>query len=399
MSGDEQLVVGLSANVLDPARGGRIDGIGIYTRALERTLPGAGITAVRVQAPIVAGGRWLSPDSGVLRFAIPIPAGVAISRIVGRPFLPGARTVEDAIDVYHATDYQVPPLRRVPVVATVYDAIPLSHPQWASARLRRLKNWVLRSAVPMADLVIAISHAAVPDITEHYGVPAERIRVIHCGVDPRWSDARPAARVRATLDCLGLAPGFFLFVGTLQPRKNVPTLLAAYDALPAFVRTDRALVVVGRAGWGVGQLAEDLRAREAAARSRWLDYVDEETLLDLYAAAGAFVMPSLAEGFGLPLLEALAQGLPLVVSDLPVFREVAGPHARYVPPLDAEAMASAMAEAVAVASTPESVEARRRHARQFDWSAVARQTARVYRELASGRLLGGGLGGVVDGRP
>jgi len=377
----ERPVVGLSAGVLDARRHcGRVDGIGIYTRALERSLPSCGFAPRRVDGPTVSGLRVLLPNPEGLAFGIPIATGIAASRLFGIA-MPGASSVEAAIDIYHATDYLVPPLRRTPIVATIHDAIPLAHPEWARARLRALKNWILRSAVPRADLVITYAHAIVPDIIEHYGVSPERIRVIPGGVDATWFAPRPAASVEATLVRFGLRRGYFLFVGTLQPRKNLRTLLDAYDRLGRHVREERQLVIVGRDGWGVEALVRELRARNADGHSRWLDYVDEEALRDLYAGAGLFVTPSLGEGFGLPLLEALASGLAVVATDLPVFREVAGTFAIYAAPSEASALAHALMHAANSPPDPAGSAARRAYASQFDWAAIAARTAAVYREL------------------
>lgn len=373
--------IGLSANVLAADRGSaRHDGIGVYTQALEHELVAMGIPVSRVSAPTLR--RWLRGSRGPNEPAFRYPLSLEIARtaLTGRCALGGA-AVEAAVDVYHATDYLVPQLRRTPVVATVYDAIPLAHPEWANQRLRRIKNRLLRASVSRADLVIAISKAAVGELVEFYGVPEARVRVVPLGVDPRWTEPPPVETVRETLARHRLEPGFFMFVGTLQPRKNLETLLAAYDRLPAHVVRDRQLVIVGKYGWGAESLRLELIRRTAAGRCVWLDYVDAGMLRGLYSAAGAFVFPSLAEGYGLPVLEALAAGLPIVASDLPVLREVAGNMARFVPARDADAMAAAMLAAAGDAQTDSVREARRAHARGADWRTCARRTVEVYREL------------------
>ncbi len=294
---------------------------------------------------------------------------------------PGGSRVEESIGIYHVTDYMVPAFRQTPVVATIYDAIPLARPEWASARLRRLKNWLLRSSVARADRVIAISQSAVPELVEHYGIPETRIRVVPLGIDPRWLDEPPPEQVQETLAAWGLAAGYFLFVGTLQPRKNLQTLLAAYDRLPPHVAGNRQLVVVGKYGWGAESLRDDLCRRTPGGRCVWLNYVSSSALRDLYAGAGAFVFPSLGEGYGLPVLEALGAGLPVVASDLPVFHEVAGDLAEFVQSRDADAMAAAMIRAVDEAARSAGAEARRTRARNADWHTCARRTIEVYREL------------------
>ncbi len=359
----------------------QLDGIGIYTQALERELAVLGVSVARVRAPTTR--RWmlrLSPRSPQPAFTWPLSPSLAVTALTGLPS-PGTAEIERAFGLYHATDYLVPRLRRTPVVATVYDAIPLRSPQWANSRLRRTKNWLLRSSVVHADLVVAISHAAVAELVEHYGIPEARIRVVPLGIDPRWMDAPPPARVRQTLSTHRLVPGYFLFVGTLQPRKNLETLLAAYDRLPRRVIGEHQLAIVGRYGWNAESLREELRHRAARGRCVWLNYVPAAELRDLYQGAGAFVFPSLAEGFGLPVLEALGAGLPVVASDLPVLHEVAGKLAEFVPPLDADAMAAAMNRALDHPEFTGAREVRRGRARNMDWVSCAQRTIGVYREL------------------
>ena len=380
VEGDAGPVVGLSANVVDPAlTGGRVDGIGTYTLALERELAAAGVTVRRVHAPTRARMRAGLPPPAPA-FGAPLPLGIALSAVLRVPTI-GAGRVERGIDVYHATDYQIPRLRRVPVVATLYDAIPLARPDWANQRLRSLKNRVLRWGARNADRVICISRAAVPEIVEHYRVPEQRIRVIPLGVDPAWAQEPAADRVAATLARHGLRPGYFLFVGTLQPRKNLGVVLAAYDRLPPALRRDRQLLIVGRYGWGAAALKADLERRRSQDEVVWLDAIDNDALRDLYAGAGMFVFPSLAEGFGLPVLEALAAGLPVIASDLPVLREVAGQHARYVEAGDAAAWSDAMAAQSTGARGAAVRAGRRAHAAAFSWRTCAEQTLAVYREL------------------
>jgi len=376
-------VVGLSSNVLEPSTsGGRLDGIGVYTLALERGLRGLGVRTLRIGAPLRRRLHLAHPAHADLEFGWPMSWTMAASAVL-RVATPGTGKVERAIDVYHATDYFVPRLRRTPVVATLYDAIPLAHPEWANPRLRRVKNAMMRSAAGHADLVLAISHAAVDELIEHYRIPRERIRVVPLGVDEGWFEPLPDEQVDALLARRGVRRGSLLFVGTLQPRKNVGTLLEAYDRLPARVRAERPLVIAGKYGWGADELRTELEARRAAGEVQWLDYVERDELRALYSTASAFVFPSLSEGFGLPVLEALAAGTPVIASDLPVLREVAGDAAAFVTPRDVDALAQAMLSVSVVSADPAAREGRRDHARQFDWATCSRRTLDVYREVAS----------------
>jgi glycosyltransferase involved in cell wall biosynthesis len=241
----------------------------------------------------------------------------------------------------------------------------------------------MRSAAGNADLVLAISHAAVDELVEHYRIKPDRIRVVPLGVEEGWFAPLPEAQVDALLARRGVRRGSLLFVGTLQPRKNVRTLLEAYDRLPARVRAERQLVIAGKYGWGADELRGDLDARRAAGEVRWLNYVERNELRALYATACAFVFPSLSEGFGLPVLEALAAGTPVIASDLPVLHEVAGAAATFVAPRDVDALAQAMLGATMAPADPAAWEGRRSRARQFDWTTCARCTLDAYRVAAS----------------
>jgi glycosyltransferase involved in cell wall biosynthesis len=369
------ITVGLSAAAFgaDDASA-QLDGIGSYTRALERGLREIGVLTCRIGAPGLYT-PWRAPLTDVA-FGVPFSVAIAAAA-VGRIYAPLARGVERRIDVYHATDYRVPKLRETLVVATLYDAIPLMRPEWANPRLRRVKNWLLRSAAASADRVIAISEAAVNELVEYYRIPRARIHVIPLGVDDRWF-AAPADSI-SSVRSLGIEPGYFLFVGTLQPRKNIGALLDAYDRLPAAVRAQRQLVVVGKYGWGADRLRADLRTRRSAGRCIWLEYVPEDLLQQLYASAGTFVFPSLAEGFGLPILEAMAAGLPVVANDLPVLREVAGSLGIFVNANNADDLANALTVTADTPSDPILVAKRRERARRFTWSACAERTLAVYR--------------------
>lgn len=374
------LVVGLSGNAIDRSlHGGGLDGIGVYTLALEAALRASGVQVRRIGAR--SGARMRRPRRADQSLAVPLAPAIAWSAVTGM-HMPFTGNVERTIDVYHATDYRVPRLARTPVIATLYDAIPLAHPEWGNPRLRRLKNWLLRTAASNADRVIAISNAAAAEVAAHYGIDRERMRVVYPGVDSAWF-APGGPEDGARLDSLGLERGYLLFVGTLQPRKNVGMLLRAYDALPEHVRASRRLVIVGKYGWAAESLRSELAHRAGDRRVVWLEHVPTDVLQALYRAAHVFVFPSLAEGFGLPVVEALASGLPVVTLDLPVMREVGGAHVVTAARSDAEAVADAIERALAVPRTPEADASRRGWARRFDWQTCARKTIEVYRECAA----------------
>jgi len=371
-------VVGLPGDVFPDVRAdAQPDGIGVYTSELARALVACGAHVRRI------GGPPQRIDS-VVAYPFAWRAAICAATLV-RARLPFARRIERAIDVYHATDCIVPPLARTPVVATFHDAVPLARPDWANPNLRTIKNRLLRSFAQRAKVVIAISKPAAAEIIEHYAIDPRRIRVVPLGVDEFWFVRPDASVIERVLAAHRIEPGYFLQVGTLQPRKNLPQIVDAYERLPAAVRRRRQLVIAGKYGWASEALRDRLRALKAEGRVLWLGDVDRTALRALYHAAHAFVFPSLAEGFGLPVLEALAAGLPVIASDIPPLREIAQSHALYVPVGSLDALVEALSDADATESDVNAREARRARAGAYGWQTCAQRTLAVYREIADPR--------------
>lgn len=358
--------------------GGRLDGIGVYTRALMRHLPRAGCTVLPYSWPrLRSGGEGISIGQ-------PMPQSFETASLVDLA-TPGAHRVHMPADLFHVTDYRIVRMD-CPVVATLHDALPIKYPEWCNPRLRSMKNWLQRKATAKADHVIALSHFAIDELVECFGVNPNRVSVVYCGVDDEWLVPADEAAVAATLAEYRLNPGYFLTVGTLQPRKNVERLLDAWLNLPKPLREERALVVVGARGWRCEELVARLQAAQAGGENLvWLDKLtDPQALRHIYAGAGVFAFPSLYEGFGIPVVEAFASRVPVVASNASSLPEVTQGAALEVDPLDTGALAAALKTlALDARERARCIAAGRARAEQLTWHATARQTAEVYRAVLS----------------
>lgn len=389
MPATASLRVGLSTTMAEPSlTGGRFDGIGVYTRALLDHLPAAGVDVLPFSFAPPGGLQQLSvgralplsfPVATLGDMILPASARLDVRRTLGAGAAP--------LDLFHATDYRIVRMD-CPVVATLHDALPVSHPQWCNPKWRRLKNWLQIRAARKAQHVIAPSRHAVLELVEFFGIDEKNISVVHHGARAEWFDAPPAEVRDATLAQYGLRAGYFLFVGTLQPRKNVERLLDAYLALPPVLRAARQLVVVGAPGWRSAELVQRLKAaRERGENVVWLDRLTSDSQLHhLYAGAGAFIFPSLHEGFGLPLLEAFASGVPVATSNATSLPEVAQGAALEFDPLSVAQITDAMLSlARDDGARARLVAAGRRRALEMTWDDAARRTAAVYRQVLADR--------------
>lgn len=353
---------------------GGIDGIGTYTRELMAAMP----PSAQLEPYLFdsAGVRWQGgapamPFGDFARQAV-------IATISGGGFKDASRALRPGIDVVHATDHLVPRLRGTPVVATIFDAIPLSHPEWVRYRFKRLKNEMWRRTAFWAQHVITISEHSRQEIVAHFRVPEERITSIPLGVGAQWfapvdQAVKDAVRVRHALP-----ERYFVSVGTLQPRKNIGRLLLAHASLPEYLQREFPLVVVGKPGWG----CEDVVAQFGSNSLKhvvWLRHLPDADLQVVIKCATALVFPSLHEGFGLPVLEAFAARIPVVASNTTSIPEVAGDAALLMDPLRIDDMADAMrrvAEDSALAARLAALGQER--VRAFTWEACAEKTLRVY---------------------
>lgn len=289
---------------------------------------------------------------------------------------------DNELDLFHVTDHLIPKLKNLPVVATIHDAIPILYPEWVPSKLRRLKNEIFKHSIQWVDHIIAISHAAVPDLMRSFKIPATRISVVHHGVSEQYFREQPEQQRLKTLAKYGLHPGYFLFVGTLQPRKNVARIIAAHAQLPKEIKKKYPLVIIGRDGWRTENLISQLDGLQQSQQGKWLKYVPQEDLHGILQSALAFVFPSLYEGFGLPVLEAFAAKIPVITSNITALPEVAGDAALLVNPQIVGEIRNAMEEiTLNAAGRKELILRGYQRAQAMSWSQAAKKTLEVYQKI------------------
>jgi glycosyltransferase involved in cell wall biosynthesis len=265
-------------------------------------------------------------------------------------------------DVLHFTDWMYPPQRRGARATTIHDLVPLHHPEWVTGRTRSMHARKYRNAALTCDVMFANSAFTADDVTATLEFPRERILVAHPGVAPEFTAEGEAA---------DLGGPYVLTVATLEPRKNLGTLV---DAFALLSDTGLALAVVGGRGWGEQPQLD----RPGVVR---LGRVDDEELARLYRGAAAVVYPSRFEGFGMPIVEAMAAGAPVVASAHPSMDEASGDAAVRVDPDDPAAIAAGIREAIARA---DELRAKgREHARRFTWRRAGEVFLEGYLEAAS----------------
>lgn len=345
---------------------GQRSGIGRYTAALLRELATRADVDVTVTAFTARGQVALraAVPPGVAVRGGPVPAR-ALRALWHRVSWPPTELLATDADVLHATNFVLPPSKRARGVVTVHDLAFLDRPEFLAPSQRDLPDLVLRS-IARAAMVCTPSGAVAQQVAHRLDIPAERIVVTPLGVDSAWSSTGPPSpALRATL---GLPPHYLLFVGTAQPRKGLDILLDAH----ASQRDLAPLVLAGPAGWGPTLIT--------SSRVHTVGYLDEADLRSVVAGAAALALPSRDEGFGLPVLEAMAAGVPVVCSDLPALREVAGGLATLVPPGDPAALATALASVDGAGRDPVGAAARQAHAAHYTWQACAQATVHAYRK-------------------
>lgn len=369
-----------------------LTGIGRYTLELARGLPQHPELA-RIR--YFALGRWLAlPQLLTAETNAPATRPSLRSLLAGNrsavrtfrllmPTLQRLRLRSQGEAIYHSPNFFLPPFAGR-TVTTVHDLSHHIYPEFhPPARIDYMRR-MLPSSLERASHVITVSESARQDLITYFGHSPERITAIPLGANPAF---RPhsAAELAPVLARLGLqAQGYSLYVGTIEPRKNLDRLLDAYENLPASLRARYPLVMAGSPGWRSEHTHERMARAASAGWLHYLRYVSQADLPALYAGARLFAYPSLYEGFGLPVLEAMACGIPVITSCVSSLPEVVGNAALQIDPHDVPALSAALVQGLQ--DDPwrsQAVTAGLQRAACFSWERCVEQTVGVYAQICA----------------
>lgn len=288
------------------------------------------------------------------------------------------------VDLYHSTHYVLPLWVTGPVVATIHDIIHLLYPEFLPSRLAFFyAQRMIRRTLSRSDRVIAVSRNTKNDLTHHFDVDGSKIQVVYNGVDDTFRRPLADEEIERWLRQLEIRRPYVLFVGNAaKPHKNLDNVVQAYARARKSCSFEAPLVCVGeREGveFKIRQRAEQLGIPD---KVKLLGHVAGEALPAIYQGASLFVYPTLYEGFGLPVIEAMASGTPVITSNTSALKEVAEGHAHLVNPLDVGDMADAIAQCMADPDHRESLaKLGRRRAEDFQWRRTAERTLEIYRQV------------------
>lgn len=288
------------------------------------------------------------------------------------------------VDVFHGPDFVLPPVLRARRVVTIYDLAFLTNPECAMPSLAAYLSNVVPRAAHAADRIIAISQATANDITERLAIPPEKIAIAYPGLDPRFTPDRDEAAIEALRAKYGIERPSILAVSTIEPRKNYERLIAAFAQVRHEPDGPRMLVIAGRKGWLYDGVFEAVEKHRVGDHVKFLDYVSDAELPLLYKAADVLAMPSISEGFGIPVAEAMASGTPVVCSTGGSLPEIAGDAALTADPYDVEGIAAALLRLTRDGTLREMLVRRGlERVKAFDWDLSARAHLDVYHSLGA----------------
>lgn len=290
------------------------------------------------------------------------------------------------IDIYHGPDFVLPPLnKKVRKVVTIHDVAFLEHPEYAAPELAAYLKRVVPQALDEADVIATVSHEVSRTLIKHFQAPTEKLTVIPNGVGSYFKRVSDPVLLEATRNKFGLKLPFILAVGTLEPRKNHLGLIKAYYQLYQQKKAPAMLAIAGGKGWLYDETRELVSQLKLEKRVRFLGRVSDLELIHLYSMAQIFAFPSFFEGFGIPPVEAMACGAPVITSNTSALPEVVGDAALLVDPHNIDELAHAIARLAGSEQLRQELRQKGYlQAQKFTWEQSARKMLSVYQRLYKG---------------
>jgi glycosyltransferase involved in cell wall biosynthesis len=371
--------IGLNAHLLSLAQTYRSAGINWYIHNLLLNLA---LADQENQYTVFLGDRRFSPNPGLTLRTSWLPTTRPLVRIVWEQLVQPFVLRQEKIDLLHSLAFVTPLLSPCPSVITIYDLGFLIFPQGFRHSKRLYLTLLTRPSARKARRIITISESTKRDTVRLLGVSSEKVDIVYCGVDKAFHPF-PEGEVASFRQKHGLPERIILFVGTIEPRKNVVRLIEAYSRL----RDGQVKLVIGGArGWLYEEVFARVEELDLAGDVLFPGYIPPDELRLWYNAAELFVYPSLYEGFGLPPLEAMACGTPVLTSNVSSLPEVVGEAGLTVDPMDSEGLAEAMNQVLGDGALRQSMRERGlARAGRFSWARAARETVEVYRRALGRR--------------
>jgi glycosyltransferase involved in cell wall biosynthesis len=308
-----------------------------------------------------------------------LPTHSPIVRIVWEQFIQPMALRASRANLFHALAFAGPKQIDIPWIVTIYDLSFMKFPQSFNVTNRTYLTYAVRDSLRRANYVIAISESTKRDLLSLFRVHPDKVRAIYCGVDPEFGIAQPKdINLRSKYS---LPEKFILFLGTVEPRKNIARLVRAFAMAKRQAKLPHYLVLVGAYGWKYAEINRAAADAGIADAVRFIGYAPQDEIAGWYRAADLFVYPSLYEGFGLPPLEAMACGTPVISSNASSLPEVIGDAGIAIAPQDERALSDAIIRAVTDRTLHENLKARGlEQAKKFTWTRAANETVTLYHE-------------------
>lgn len=353
-------------------------GIGSYVRNLLEALgrhPGSAAYRFRVYTK-GSDEADLPPLPEHFEVAHDDSPGYSLAELTSLPW----RLLRDRLDLFHATHYVLPPLWKTRAVVTIHDIIHLLYPQFLPNRAAVFyARYMIRRALTRADRIITVSHNTRSDLVNYFRVPSARIDVIYNGVSRRFTPDIPRELQVRVASALGIRGPYMLFLGGEKPHKNVQNVIRAFAKARRERGLPHALVLAGPMPANPARMGALIAALELSDAVIRPGIIEEQDLPALYAGAEAFLYPTLYEGFGLPVVEAMASGTPVLTSSTSALQEIAGGYACLVNPMDVDAIAAGIARlATDEKARAEYAALGLKRAHDFSWDRAAARTLEVY---------------------